>query len=48
VELKLWRATEAGVRAAFKKDLEAHGTSSRFVQVGEYEFAFREWITKDA
>jgi DNA-directed RNA polymerase delta subunit len=43
VELKLWRASEAKVRAALKKDIEVLGERSRFVFVGDDKFALRSW-----
>lgn len=43
MEMKLWRASEADVRDALKKDIERHGERSRFVFVGEDEFALRSW-----
>ena len=43
MEMKLWRASEADVRAALQKDIEEHGERSRFVFVGEDEFALRSW-----
>jgi hypothetical protein len=43
MEMKLWRAGEADVRAALQKDIEEHGERSRFVFVGEDEFALRSW-----
>ena len=41
MEMKLWRASEADVRDALKKDIEEHGERSRFVFVGDDEFALR-------
>jgi HB1, ASXL, restriction endonuclease HTH domain len=43
VEMKLWRASEADVRDALKKDIEENGERSRFVFVGEDDFALRSW-----
>lgn len=43
MEMKLWRASEADVRAALQKDIEEHGERSRFVFVGEDKFALRSW-----
>jgi DNA-directed RNA polymerase delta subunit len=43
MEMKLWRASEADVRDALKKDFEEHGERSRFVFVGDDEFALRSW-----
>jgi hypothetical protein len=43
VEMKLWRASEADVRHALQKDIEEHGERSRFVFVGDDEFAMRSW-----
>ncbi len=43
VEMKLWRASEAEVRAALTKDIEEHGGRSRFVFVGDDAFALRSW-----
>lgn len=46
MEMKLWRATEADVRDALKKDIRKHGNSSRFVEVAEDEFGLRPWATE--
>ena len=43
MEMKLWRASEADVRDALTKDIEERGERSRFVFVGEDEFALRSW-----
>ncbi len=43
MEMKLWRASEADVRAALKKDIEEHGERSRFALAGDDEFALRSW-----
>ena len=43
MERKLWRAGEADVRGALKKDVGGHGGRSRFVFVGDDEFALRSW-----
>jgi hypothetical protein len=43
MEMKLWRASEADVREALKKDIEERGQRSRFVCVGDDEFALRSW-----
>ena len=43
VEMKLWRASEAEIRRALTKDIEKHGESSLFVEVGEDEYALRSW-----
>jgi DNA-directed RNA polymerase delta subunit len=43
METKLWRASEADVRAALTKDIEEYGERSRFVFVGDDEFALRSW-----
>jgi HB1, ASXL, restriction endonuclease HTH domain len=43
MEMKLWRASEADVRAALTKDIEEHGGRSRFLFAGEDEFALRSW-----
>jgi hypothetical protein len=43
MEMKLWRASEADVRAALTKDIEERGERSRFVSVGDDEFALRSW-----
>ncbi len=42
-EMKLWRANEAQVRRALQKDITRHGERSRFVSVGDDEFALRLW-----
>ena len=43
MEMKLWRASEADVRAALTKDIEERGERSRFVGVGDDQFALRSW-----
>jgi hypothetical protein len=43
VEMKLWRASEADVRDALKKDIDERGERSRFVRTGQDEFALRSW-----
>jgi hypothetical protein len=43
MEIKLWRASEADVRDALKKDIERHGERSRFVGMADDEFALRSW-----
>ncbi len=43
MEMRLWRASEADVQAALIKDIKQHGSSSRFMRVGEDEFALRAW-----
>lgn len=42
-EMKLWRASEADVRDALKKDIAKHGASSRFVSLADDEFGLRSW-----
>ena len=43
MEMKLWRASEADVRDALQKDIKEHGELSRFVFVGDDEFALQSW-----
>jgi hypothetical protein len=43
MEMRLWQASEADVRAALTKDIEDRGERSRFVSVGDDEFALRSW-----
>ncbi len=43
MEMKLWRTSAADVRAALTKDIEERGERSRFVFVGDGEFALRSW-----
>jgi hypothetical protein len=43
MEMKLWRASESGVRRALNKDIEKHGETCRFVKFGEDEYALRSW-----
>ena len=45
MEMKLWRASKADVRDALRKDIGQHGERSRFVFVGNDEFALRSWKT---
>lgn len=46
IELKLWKASEADVQAALTKDINQHGDASRFMIVGDDEFALRVWAEK--
>jgi DNA-directed RNA polymerase delta subunit len=46
MEMKLWRSSEADVRDALKKEIEEHGERSRFVRIGNDEFALRSWTTR--
>jgi hypothetical protein len=46
MEMKLWRASDAQVRRALDKDIEAHGESSLFVKVAEDEYALRSWMAE--
>jgi hypothetical protein len=41
MEMKLWRASEADVRDALRKDIAKHGDSSRFVALADDEFGLR-------
>jgi len=43
MELKLWRASEATVRDALNQDIQRLAQDSRFVYIGDDEFALREW-----
>jgi DNA-directed RNA polymerase delta subunit len=43
MEMKLWWTSEADVRAALTKDIDEQGERSRFVFVGDDEFALRSW-----
>jgi DNA-directed RNA polymerase delta subunit len=43
MEMKLWRASEESVRRALNRDIRERGEGSRFVKVGEDEFALRSW-----
>jgi HB1, ASXL, restriction endonuclease HTH domain len=43
MEMKLWRASEADVRAALNKDIRQRGEQSRFLQIPDDEFALRSW-----
>lgn len=43
MECRLWRADERKVRNALEKDLRARGDDSRFVKIGEDEWALRSW-----
>ena len=42
-EMRLWRASEHDVRAAFEKDISEFGDRSQFVKVAEDEWALRSW-----
>jgi hypothetical protein len=46
LETKLWRATEADVRDALLKEIEKHGSGSRFTQSESDEFGLRAWMKK--
>jgi len=46
MEMRLWRASEADVRAALHEDIETFQTASIFVKVAEDEFALRSWTTE--
>jgi hypothetical protein len=46
MEMKLWRASEADVRAALTNDIEHLGERSRFVRTGDDEFALRSWMRR--
>lgn len=46
MEMKLWRASEAAVRAALTNDIEHLGERSRFVRIGDDEFALRSWMRR--
>ena len=43
METKLWRASEADVRDALKKDIEKYGDRSLFVRAENDDFALRSW-----
>ena len=43
-EMKLWRASEARVRAALDRDIKEHGESSLFVKVGDDQYGLRSWM----
>lgn len=43
MEMKLWRASETDVRAALTKDIDEQSERSRFVFIGDDEFALRSW-----
>ena len=43
MEMKLWRASEADVLDALKKDIAKHGEASRFVALADDEFGLRSW-----
>jgi HB1, ASXL, restriction endonuclease HTH domain len=43
MEMRLWRAGEADVRNALHEDIGRHGERSRFVRLGDDEFALRPW-----
>ena len=45
MEMKLWRASEADVRDALKKDIEEPGERSRFVSIDD-ECAMRSWQSR--
>jgi hypothetical protein len=43
IEMKLWRASEADVRAALNQDIRQRNEQSRFLQIADDEFALRSW-----
>ncbi|MBM4067317.1 MAG: hypothetical protein FJ271_00010 [Planctomycetes bacterium] len=43
MEMKLWRASEADVRDALRKDIAKLGQSSRFVALPDGEWGLRSW-----
>ena len=43
-EMRLWRASETRVRAVLDGDIEEHGESSLFVQVGDDRYGLRSWM----
>jgi hypothetical protein len=43
MEMKLWRASDADVLEALKKDIAKHSESSRFVALADDEFGLRSW-----
>jgi hypothetical protein len=46
MEMKLWRASVADVRTALQNDIEHLGERSRFVRIGDDEFALRSWMRR--
>lgn len=42
-EMKLWRATEVGVRNALNADINKWAEKSQFVKVGDDAFGLRSW-----
>jgi len=44
MEMKLWRASEASVRATLIRDIRRQGNASRFTKVAEDEVTLREWM----
>lgn len=43
MELKLWRASEVGVRNALNRDIKKNGEMSLFIKLRDDEFALRSW-----
>jgi len=46
MEMKLWRASEADVRAALNKDIRQRGEQSGFLQIADDESALRLWTAE--
>jgi hypothetical protein len=44
VEMKLWRASEADVRDALRKDIAKRGDVSRFEELADDKFGLRSWM----
>ena len=46
MEMKMWKTNEAGVRDAIWNDIKKYGEKSPFVEIGDDEFALRNWATE--
>ena len=42
-EMRMWKASEQKVGAALENDIREFGENSRFVKVGDDEWALRSW-----
>jgi len=46
-EMRMWKASEQKVRTSLENDLREFGEKSRFVKIGDDEWALRSWNLKE-